>query len=355
MGTAAELFLGAASSPTTRLPSSAECKANTTRLSLNLLNFRRTAIPMALPRHSLFQLPPSLRVSLALSHQGHLSRPRFFSSPTRCLLAQATRQKAKPPPPKTYSAAQNVVKKTQPASSRGLTSPEHISFQGSTIASLLARAPQPTILYKAPSFKAFAVSSYSASTFLMGWAAWHFSTVYLNPPEGLMWWVVPAYGVSTIVMFGMGLWIMSAPQRLVKTITAIPGAGPLRVRIVASRTLAHPRGKVMEVPVTDVTLRQSMSWVEGERVLVKASEERIAHQEFLEKQEGWWLRPLLAITRGLRKSIIGTLKHGRNYWNRADFILVDVKEKGSWKVNWREGELPADQRGIIIGQLFKLG
>jgi len=82
-------------------------------------------------------------------------------------------------------------------------------------------------LYEAPSHFWFRFSSISASIFCVSYTVYQYWSIYLNPPEGLSWWVPHAFGVVCLFMSGMGGWFLLGTSRIVRSIDAVSVASAM--------------------------------------------------------------------------------------------------------------------------------
>ena len=63
---------------------------------------------------------------------------------------------------------------------------------------------------------------------------------------------------------------------------------------------------------------------------------------------------MLAAVRHLKTYGRRMMVHGRNYWNRSDFLMLHIKDHGDWRMNWAEAKMAHDSKGIILEQLVLL-
>jgi hypothetical protein len=200
--------------------------------------------------------------------------------------------------------------------------PSQISPQ--TLNALLS-VPEP--IYVSPSFKTYTTASYSLSFFFMGYGGYAL-TFWGAPPVGISPYVTFGYGVSSLVLFFVGCFTLSATTKLIRSITAVPTkSSQLHLRITSSRFVPWST-KTVEVPLSDVYLDKS---VQEQLLSAGYRKERGPLSEV-----SIFLRPWVWMGRGLADFGLQT----RSMFVREHMVKMIIKGEGGWKL---------DVRGMALG------
>jgi len=300
-------------------------------------------------RQSLFQLPPSLRLSTLIARphsHPHTTTIRFFSrspllhakpkkhSPSPSARAQPT---PTPPQPKPHTPAA----KPKPA-------PTPIPFQTTSLAQTLIAGGTPTLLYTAPSHSSFIVLSCTTSLFFFIYAGLA-SRFYLYPPEGTWWLVSNFYGVAAIMFTSIGTWIFAGPVGLVRSITAVPvvaaaaaagakpgGAAPnaLNIRVVTRRSVLQPWRKVLEAPLAEVSIADKLAPA-TEMEAIGPGQERVEARRREVEGQSVLVRPFLRLGTWFSQSFFGLFLEVQNMTSRRYMTRLTVGGRRVWKVDIR--------------------
>ncbi|KAK3375300.1 hypothetical protein B0H63DRAFT_438488 [Podospora didyma] len=108
----------------------------------------------------------------------------------------------------------------------------------SSFAEQLAAKGTRTILYEAPSHFWYRFSCLSAGTFCVSYAVYQYWTIYLNPSEGLAWWVPQAFFIVCAFMASMGGYFALGTSRIVRSIESAGAAAAAQAATAAAATAA---------------------------------------------------------------------------------------------------------------------
>jgi hypothetical protein len=125
------------------------------------------------------------------------NKPALKSSPLKTSSLKSTRS----PPPST---------------------PQLPAYQSFT--AKLAGLPTRTPLYLAPSHSLYIFASYFGAAFCLSYAGFNYLSQVAHPPPDLASWIPIAFGGICFLMAAFGGWLLMAPARLIKSITAVPAA-----------------------------------------------------------------------------------------------------------------------------------
>lgn len=81
-----------------------------------------------------------------------------------------------------------------------------------------------TLLYKAPSHFWFRATSLTAGLLTIAYTLTNYWSVFISPPEGLLWWVPHAFGVICVVMISGGIYFLMGGFGIIRVINAIPSS-----------------------------------------------------------------------------------------------------------------------------------
>ncbi|KAI9798099.1 MAG: hypothetical protein M1833_004996 [Piccolia ochrophora] len=216
-----------------------------------------------------------------------------------------------------------------------------------TFADTLALRQSPTLLYQAPPHAGYIIGSYTSGLFCITYAGYNFIAHYLQPPVDLPGWVPIAFGFVCFFMTCMGTWLLLAPSRLIRTITAIPiGTTPrsitLEVRLRRWLPIPFMKPRTFTCPPQDVTITPRLF----EHPPPALSLAEVKRQE--EKQREFErARILTAPFRHLSYACWRGLRAVKRVWTREGFSNLKAKgERGVMKLD-REGGWALDEgRGL---------
>jgi hypothetical protein len=149
---------------------------------------------------------------------------------------------------------------------------------GMSYAAQLAAKGTPTILYESPSPRLFTISSLGAGTFCVCYSTWQYWSIFLQPPEGLAWWVPHAYGIILITVVAMGGFFLVGATGIIRTITAVPrkaiaalpaqarGGGSARSPGIAAGIQAAPLAKAAPVQI-ELSIQRLVPFLAYKRVI----------------------------------------------------------------------------------------
>jgi hypothetical protein len=193
-----------------------------------------SAFSRGILRHDLFFLAPRLPVASTQTRIRPFLQSRFFGAFSFFKSAsQATPNSLRTVKLPIRSFASRAT--ATPATTARLPATNYAFFQQ------LANKGSPTLLYEAPSHFWLILSAWNITIFCWAYAGYNFATTYLHPPEGLQFWVVPAYGVICAFMGGLGMYFALGTTGIVKSIRVIPGRA-------AAASAAATRGGARSLP-----------------------------------------------------------------------------------------------------------
>jgi hypothetical protein len=202
-----------------------------------------------------------------------------------------------------------------------------------SFADTLAAKPNPTPLYLAPSHTLYIVSAYLSSAFCLSYSAYNYYSHVAYPPAGLAPWIPYAFGGICFLMAGFGGWMLLAPARLVRTITAIPiasatkhGAPGLELKVELRKMFPLPGmpPRILTARPGDLTLDSPVYYpppraptaLEKLQLLRKAEEaQRVEREASL----------LLAPFRHASQAVYKGMKGFQRTWSREGFLKLGVK------------------------------
>ncbi|CAK7264207.1 hypothetical protein SEPCBS119000_000871 [Sporothrix epigloea] len=94
----------------------------------------------------------------------------------------------------------------------------------SSFAEQLGRRSVSTLLYEAPSHFWFRAATLTAGFLTIAYTVANYYSVFLNPPDNLLWWVPQAFAVICGVMLAGGVYFFSGGLGIIRVIHAIPSA-----------------------------------------------------------------------------------------------------------------------------------
>lgn len=252
-----------------------------------------------------------------------------------------------------HATAKTAASRSSPVSSR----PPNRTVPAGTLvprtyrsfAEAMALKPSPTLLYRAPPHTAFFIGSYVFGFFCMSYAGWNFYMHYLYPPEGLATWVPVAFGGVCLFMVCVGTYLILAPTRLVRTMTAVPvtttSPRSLLIRVEVRRMLALPflKPRVIDAKPADVSLSTALyeqPTVNTVRPTEKLRLEQEKRQYERRRIFSAPFRHLFALIRRLTRTSV-------RVWTRGGFVKLHINgKKGRFKLD-RDGGWALDEgRGI---------
>jgi hypothetical protein len=199
----------------------------------------------------------------------------------------------------------------------------------------------PEQIYLGPSFKQYTTASYALSAFFMAYGGYALQ-FWIIPPEGIALYVTFCYGVSSLVLFLVGCWTLSATTKLVRGVTAVPHkepGGTLHVKMEVSRFVPWMTS-TMEVPLTDVYLDKS--------VLDQLRYAGVNTQREPLSSISIFLRPWVWMGRGLADFGLQT----RSMFLREHMVKMIVRGQGGWKFDVRGQALGGHEGEFIISTTF---
>ncbi|KAI9886691.1 MAG: hypothetical protein M1823_001467 [Watsoniomyces obsoletus] len=218
----------------------------------------------------------------------------------------------------------------------------------------MACRPSPTLLYQAPSHTVYIVGSYIFGGFCLAYAGFNFYSHYLLPPEGLAPWVPIAFGGVCVFMTCFGTWLILAPARLIRTITAIPNPKSippsltLQLHVRRMLILPYRKSTVLNMSPADITLFERL--YEQPMTISPDQLEKISPEtKQAEENIKGLLRPFQKLGAAWRRMLWSLAK----IWTRGGFVKVKVKGKGGvYKVD-RDGGWALDE-GKALDRLVKV-
>lgn len=93
-----------------------------------------------------------------------------------------------------------------------------------SFAEQLGRRTVPTLLYEAPSHLLFRVTTLGAGFLCIGYSLANYWSVYISPPEGLVWWVPHAFGFICVTVVAVGTYFIMGGLGIIRAIHAVPAA-----------------------------------------------------------------------------------------------------------------------------------
>lgn len=214
----------------------------------------------------------------------------------------------------------------------------------------LATRPSPTLLYQASSHFPYLFGCYSGALALMGAGFFNYLTAVGNAPIGPNWYLV-LLTTTGIGFAGLGVYMGLRPQRLIKRIIAMPvkeGARPqIKFRIEASPVIPFQKAKVIEVHVGDVS--------KNIRLLESIPKPPMTPQEAraaAKTERDWQMSHLLTLPFRQMSRLLFRGFHGfKSALTEDGLARVIVKDKGTWKLDMKNGWSLDDGRGMLYASL----
>ncbi|KAL1911851.1 hypothetical protein Sste5344_002428 [Sporothrix stenoceras] len=124
------------------------------------------------------------------------------------------------------------VTKAVPSSGSIITA---AAVAGNGFAEQLGRRSVSTLLYEAPSHTLFRFTSILAGTTTIIYTLINYWSIFVYPPEDLLWWVPHAFAVICGAMIAGGAYFVSGSVGIIRVINAIPSA---RIEAIAGKGAA---------------------------------------------------------------------------------------------------------------------
>ena len=113
----------------------------------------------------------------------------------------------------------------------------------STFAEQLGRRTVSTLLYEAPSHFWFRATTLTAGFLTIAYTLANYWTVFLHPPEDLLWWVPHAFAVICGLMIAGGTYFLMGGLGIIRVIHAIPSA---RIEAIAGKGAAATAARAVK-------------------------------------------------------------------------------------------------------------
>lgn len=218
------------------MPGSLSGKGGSHILSTLRLRFSR---PLAAPTARFFSS------ALQVRGKGPLRNKAAKNIPTQ----NAPRNTARPqpatpptPPPKVKAKPRAApVASALPRSASGAVSAA--AAAGNGFAEQLGRRSISTLLYEAPSHLLFRITSLSAGFCTIAYTIVNYWTIFVYPPENMLWWVPHAFAVICGCMIAGGTYFLMGGVGIVRVIHAIPSA---RIEALAGKGAAATAARAVK-------------------------------------------------------------------------------------------------------------
>lgn len=211
------------------------------------------------------------------------------------------------------------------------TSPAPPAYQSFT--SKLASRSTPTPLYIAPSHTLYIWSAYTGAGFCLSYAAFNYIANVASPPPGLATWIPIAFGGICFMMAAFGGWLILAPARLIKSITAHPvkslvahGPPSLRVDVELRKMFPLPffPARVVSASPAELSLNHSI-FVPPARPLSATERLAIARRQADEQDAERQKSILLAPFRHASQAFYRLFMTISRTWSREGFLKLGAK------------------------------
>ncbi|CAK7262506.1 hypothetical protein SEPCBS57363_000095 [Sporothrix epigloea] len=113
----------------------------------------------------------------------------------------------------------------------------------SSFAEQLGRRTASTLLYEAPSHFWFRATTLTAGLLTIAYTVANYYSVFLYPPENLVWWVPHAFAVICGVMIAGGTYFLTGGLGIIRVIHAIPSA---RIAEIAGKGAAATAARAVK-------------------------------------------------------------------------------------------------------------
>lgn len=113
----------------------------------------------------------------------------------------------------------------------------------SSFAEQLGRRTVSTLLYEAPSHFWFRATTLTAGLLTIAYTVANYYSVFLYPPENLLWWVPHAFAVICGVMIAGGTYFLTGGLGIIRVIHAIPSA---RIAEIAGKAAASTAARAVK-------------------------------------------------------------------------------------------------------------
>ncbi|KAF2141968.1 uncharacterized protein K452DRAFT_358461 [Aplosporella prunicola CBS 121167] len=280
-----------------------------------------------------FRQLPNFRAAALQCRITSPSTLRCFTSSTG--LGAAAARKPVPKPTVTASPKAPVTIKPYAVKER---SPEGAS--GSIVDRLAAHA-EPLLLYQSPSQAGFRTVAYSAAFACFGSAALTYKFLYLNLPPDVAPWVGAGFGVIAIFWSGFGTFLLAAPDKMVRTIKALPKTGSNARNVMLRVEVSHMpilKNRIIDVPALQITADNPIGEVTFE---VQAINQSFAEaKKAAGANDPLVLKPFFATGRFINRALYSLMNYTKMVLMRQGFVRLQIQDKGRFKV---------DTRGWVLG------
>ncbi|ERT01534.1 hypothetical protein HMPREF1624_02785 [Sporothrix schenckii ATCC 58251] len=114
---------------------------------------------------------------------------------------------------------------------------------GNGFAEQLGRRSVSTLLYEAPSHLVFRMTSLLAGVATITYTLINYWTIFVYPPENMLWWVPHAFAVICGAMIAGGVYFVSGSVGIVRVIQAIPSG---RIEAIAGKGAAATAARAVK-------------------------------------------------------------------------------------------------------------
>ncbi|KAK3060157.1 hypothetical protein LTS18_009180, partial [Coniosporium uncinatum] len=233
-------------------------------------------------------------------------------------------------PPRPYKASESPSRMTTP------------TYHEPSIARTLAERKEPTTLFEAPSILLFSIAARGLALMSYSCAGIFLYHYVVAPPPDLSLFFRVAFSATSAAFLGMGVPGLLCTHKLLKKVTAIPREGHRRpfIRLEAFPTIPNPTGKVLEVPLSDVTIERRINDPRAERSIEQRWWDYAEDAERYQT-ESMWTKPFSALRLAVKRLLI----ESRHVMYRENLALVLVKGHGAWGLDVR-GHMLEGTKGI---------
>ncbi|KAI9707464.1 MAG: hypothetical protein M1836_000425 [Candelina mexicana] len=243
----------------------------------------------------------------------------------------------KPVQPSKQQASQNRIGAVSPI----IRAPpaQYQSYRQTFINNLATRS-KSTLLYQAPSHRAYVLGSYAIGIYFLTYSGYTFYTVYLYPSPDLQVWVPYAMGVVCVFTACLGAWILLGSVRLIRSITAIPVRSmPLAVSLhIESRrivSLPFVRNEVLNIAPSEFLLSSLLAEAPGKKLSL-ANREVLPLEKEARKLDR--KRFMSTPSRHTGRSVWRALRYLSRLWTREGFQRVLIRGRvGHWQLDKQGG------------------
>ncbi|PHH64649.1 hypothetical protein CDD81_4090 [Ophiocordyceps australis] len=206
----------------------------------------------------------------------------------------------------------------------------------------------PTVLYEAPSHFWYYFGCWTSGGSILAWTLLT-SRIVLVQPEGVPQWVSSVYGISYMILAGMGFFLITRTLNVVNTIEMLPGASvgsakksdtkfsALRIQITVRRMLPFFRPKVVTTTLDNVSLRSRFSLPTKHVPELQRQREQRQEEEERQKLKRFDMAHLLTMPfRRIGRAFKALFRGVRSAWTNSGFAFI-VADGKQYKVDITQG------------------